>query len=186
MVKIEIASMVCGIGRILCCALLVCSMCDSVTPDDDALTLVRQDYLGTELRTDGYYYNNTSNPKYWEIFILSRNGVLSYESAVDTTAIVQQEELFKNGQWYSQIKDDKLLWGLFEINGQSIIWEKWDPSSGGGPLPAYRWSGSIINDTMFEISNVCRVSGSGCVAINRPYHFKQLTPKPDSISKFVQ
>ena len=43
------------------------------------------------------------------------------------------------------------LGGVFIINGQSIKFEKWYPSSGGG-LPAYVREGDIINDTTFVIS----------------------------------
>ncbi len=62
--------------------------------------------------------------------------------------------------------------------------ETWVPSE--GKMPAFNYSGDILNDTTFLITKVKRASGSFTTAIDDTYHFKHFSPKPDSRNEFVK
>jgi hypothetical protein len=56
----------CGMNFLLSC-------CNKLFPDEK-LTLQRRDYIGKELRTDGYYYYFTQNNTV--VYFLYKNGII--------------------------------------------------------------------------------------------------------------
>jgi hypothetical protein len=85
-------------------------------------------------------------------------------------------------------KEYQVMWGVFLIENNSIRFEHWYPSS-GGPLKAYVRSGTILNDTTFQITKSYRNKNGEKAEVtsrNEVYHFKQFSPKPDSTNKYVQ
>lgn len=146
--------------------------------EDEELSLQRTDYIGTELRTDGYYYwryqyeHDGFQYDRVEPRFLYRNGVFIFVNRLDFSKLEQQEEDFRKGTFYENIKNEKVQWGIFQISGSSIVFEGWDYS--GGPfLTSYKENGEIINDTTFRIKKAI-------------FHFKQFSPKPDSTNRFIK
>jgi len=156
---------------------------------DDKLTLERVDYLGSELRIDGYYYeyiyvNGNPNPTGITPFFLYRNGIIFGYVGVSIDRIDKLEESFRNGEYVNNAK--KYQWGVFQINGTQIRYEKWVPVE--GPLLACTYEGVILNDTTFVINKYYRALDAGKKVPSEIYwefHFKQFSPKPDSTNRFI-
>ena len=143
---------------------------------DEELSIQRKDFLGNELRTDGYYYSyyeNNSSPSEESIitFFLYRNGViLSSGGYKKTNSDVLEKEMLER---YELLQNKKTGWGVFIVKDNKIEYEQWSTSSGGG-LPIFKSSYDIENDTTL-------ISPCGNI-----YHFKQFSPKPDSINNFIK
>ena len=165
------------------CGILLC--CGILTGDDDKLTLSRQDYNGSELKLEGYYYSSSGHPGKIKIHFLFRNGILLGSNEVwDQTKIVEVEKEFSDGRYYERIKNNKQYWGIFNINGNRIETQRWFETS-GSTLNAYSHTGEILNDTTFRITEVKRVDGTEKREIDYLFHWQDFSPKPDSTCSFI-
>jgi hypothetical protein len=84
--------------------------------------------------------------------------------------------------------NSKFNWGVFQVNGANIKFERWYPSS-GGPLKAYISSGEILNDTTFLITESYRMQKGNKTELkdrNETYYFREFSPKSDSTNKFIK
>ena len=156
--------------RIILCISFFLTSCDKLFPDEK-LSLQRIPYNGNEIQTDGYYYsyyvnNNIPPDEYIVGFFLYRNGVMLSARAYGSTNlnIVEKEMLER----YESLQKEKIGWGVFIVKGNKIEYQQWSTSAGGG-LPVFKSSYNIENDTTLRNPQ------------GRVYHFKQFSPKPDSI-----
>ena len=138
----------------------------------EELSLQRMDYIGNELRTNGYYYC------YYEdgiiIRFLFRNGIIklcgSFPSIQD----------FENCDNPCSGSSSKIGWGVFFVDKDIIKHETWRGSPGFEKLPTEIFEGKILNDTTFHITKYYLSNGENSSAKNMLFHFKQFSPKPDS------
>lgn len=172
-----------------CVLLYACSYINNtLLGGDDELFIERKPYLGNELKIDGYYYQESEDLIYARYFFY-KNGILLQGGGGGSSIeqIIEKDEMIKNGTYYNTVKNSKLSWGVFEIEGTTIRFEHWYPSS-GGPLKAYVRAGTIINDTTFRITQSYRMQSGTKTEMNSKdelYYFKELSPKPDSTNVFV-
>lgn len=161
------------------------SSCEKVGKDDK-LTLDKQDYTGNQLRIDGYYYEKFEG-KYYSLYFFYEDGTVLYgDGGFTEKEFIEHEKQFTNEVWLNGVKNYKAYWGVFNINNDSIAFERWYPSS-GGPFPAYLRTGKILNDTTFVITKSVRSkNGKEEQQLNEVYHFKEFSPKPDSTNNFVK
>jgi hypothetical protein len=154
--------------------------------DDDELTIFKTPFNDNTLKTNGYYYRNwnVNSRSMVDIFFLYKDGVLLYGSTNDSISVNAVEEMFRSGEYYNNSFDRKYNWGAFIIQGDSIFIERWYPSS--RPYWAYRQSGIILNDSTYRLTGIVRVDGTEEDEIDRTYHFKQFSPKPDSTNSFIK
>ncbi len=152
--------------------------------------------VGTNLKTDGYYYLITKDNKY-NAFFLYKNGI------------------YHGGNWLNPINfniknlselDSKIYpifsaeekypsqyhWGVFTTNYLNIEIERWVTSSGGGAYPTQILKGEILNDstihfhTKLEAEPLVANRKKKTFKIDETYHFRQFSPKPDSTNKFIK
>jgi hypothetical protein len=157
--------------------ILIANYCSCQIGADDRLSLQKKPYNGNELKIDGYYYLPDISGNI-TIYFFFRNGILLYGTGALPSELPNLEKSFKDGQFYSEAKDDKTFWGVFNIDSQNIQFDKWY-SDDIGPLRTSISSGKILNDTTFYISN------SSLGNEYETFHFKQFSPKPDSITQFI-
>lgn len=154
---------------------------------DDNLSLPKMVYDGKELRVDGYYYFDYENiESYRTIYFLFANGVILYGSTFPLSELQKQENAYTEPGWQFPNQRPKYYWGLFEIEGDNIRFERWYPSE--PPLKAYVRAGKILDDTTFVITESYRMQGGRKTEIreeNQVYHFKPFSPKPDSTNVFI-
>jgi hypothetical protein len=147
---------------------------------DEELLLSKIPYLGNELKIDGYYYKQSS--AHFRIFFFYMDGIMTDYVDLSSTDLQQVDD--KIPFIYEEIKDDKLRWGVFVINGDIIQYSGWGTSVGGG-LPAGKCIGTIENDTTFCITKSINSDGREFER-NDVYHFRQFSPKPDSTNNFIK
>ncbi|MCK9451808.1 MAG: hypothetical protein M0Q90_08970 [Bacteroidales bacterium] len=158
--------------------------CEKLMKDDE-LVLQKQNYTGNQLRLDGYYYEEFEE-KYYSIYFFYEDGTLLYgDGGFTKKEFIEHEKEFTKDVWLNGVKSYKAYWGLFMIENDSIVFERWYPSS-GGPFPAHRRSGKILNDTTFLITKSIRSNGKEEQKLNEIYHFKKFSPKPDSTNVFIK
>lgn len=153
--------------------------------DDDELQLTRMDYASDELRTDGYNFSKfeSSTPSI-RVYFIYRNGIILYGRSPSLSSLSTLEARYRNGEFYNEIKDLKYHWGVFQVNGEEIDFERWYPSE--PPVETFVRSGKILNDTTFLISKSSKPDGSEARDVNELYRFKKFSPKPDSTNVFIQ
>lgn len=156
--------------------------------EDAKLSTPRQDYLGSQLRLNGYYYYYINgNTKYFDTFFLYRNGVLLHTGADDTGDLLKFESrligtnpnIWRNGS--------KMHWGVFLIEGLVIKFEKWYCAE--GVCKAYGRLGEIVNDSTFIMKESYRMDQgkkARVIDINEVYHFREFSPKPDSTNNYIK
>lgn len=153
---------------------------------DDELSLKKVDYTGNQIRIDGYYYQ-IKDDYHFDIYFFYNNGIIIAAGGVFNSIIEMNEYInneFLNDMNYQNYKSN---WGVFNINKNIIQFERWYPSD--PPLKAYIRAGTILNDTTFHITESYRMKDGEKTEIDvedEIYHFKQLSPKPDSTNSFVE
>lgn len=157
--------------------------CDKDILADDELSLDRIPNTGNQLRIDGYYYlmdDYGVNATYF----FYQNGIIIHRGGWINSSLEELEMNFQTIDW-EEINNNKLKWGVFQVYGDEISFERWYPSS-GGPLPAYIRSGEIQNDTTFIITKSIRSKTGEEKELHETYHFRQFSPKPDSTNNFIK
>ena len=149
---------------------------------DDELSLQKKPYNGNELKIDGYYYQIYDSLLYSVSFFYNNGCLLTVGSGYN------EEELginLKNENWTELFKKNKSWWGLFEIEQQTIKFERWFCD---GNCKTYVRAGEIINDTTFVITESYRMLNGEITEYdveNITFHFKKFSPKPDSTNSFI-
>jgi len=164
--------------------ILFLTSCEKWFWQHDKLHLEKRDYDGTELRIDGYYYDEYgSDVKYLGAIFFYQNGVILNGGAFEKNRVEEVENYYKNNPLY----DSRWSWGLFNTDSCTIKFERWYPSEFINP--AYISEGEILNDTTFVITKQYRIKREvekELRVLNDTFHFKQFSPKPDSTNNFIK
>lgn len=153
---------------------------------DMELSFKRQDFSGSLLKTNGYYYEEPDKSGNSPIHYLYRNGVYhggfkeSYEDAKNGNIDVDATN--------SVLKQTRRVWGAFRLNGNSIEIETWGATYGCSKTISMK--GEVNNDTTFVITQIKYMKKNGKVEeekkVNNTYHYRASLQKPDSTNDFVK
>jgi hypothetical protein len=156
--------------------------CNKLFPPDK-LSLQRIPYSGKELRIDGYYYRKlyNYNEELLNIHFFYSTGIVRYGGGGSTSFEEVEERILNNQIVPGTSRTD---WGVFHVKENTIKFEMWYPSSGGG-APVYVREGMILNDTTFHIIVSYRSNGKERNTEDEMYHFRKFSPKPDSTNNFI-
>lgn len=171
---------------IILLTLLSLNGCDKAFKDEE-LTMKKQPYNGTELKTDGYFYEiNSYTEGIGEALFLYSDGtmLLCGGSGENSDPFGFMEQLFASPDFISHARQHAFYWGVFHINGNAIKYERWYQGDGG--LPAGRSEGTILNDTTFLINRITMLGTGNQTDENIVFHFRHYAPKPDSTNCFIQ
>jgi hypothetical protein len=169
--------------RYLILLLVTLVSCDKIGKDEE-FSLLKKNYNGYELKTDGYFLSTSKKAVgFNDIYVLYINGIALELGNSDV--ISEFEEKFRNGQYYQLIKNNPNVWGLFNIDSTSIKIEHLYPV-GWIESPVYTSFGKILNDTTFVLTKKKHSYGSDEMALQDTFHFKQCLPKPDSTNRFIK
>jgi len=150
---------------------------------DDKLSLQRQPYNENELRIDGYYYF-IHGQKATIYFFFSNGIILHTGDGWQLDNLSEFEQRILSDDFIKKLRNNKSCWGLLSVRNNMIKLEKWYCSDGF--CKVYVQEGIILNDTTFHITKSYRSNGSEKSARDELYHFKQFSPKPDSINNFIK
>ncbi|MDR2907816.1 MAG: hypothetical protein LBU91_07505 [Bacteroidales bacterium] len=157
--------------------LLIASCCKKLFPDEE-LTLQRQDYIGNELRTEGYYYSHFETGVTAVLF-LYKNGVTLSAGGYLTFDLSEIEKRLSN------IKTQKVDWGVFVVNEDTIRWEKWIGTLRPN-ASTITYIGYVENDTTIRFRETYYKETNETGSIDETWHFKQFDHKPDSTNDYIQ
>lgn len=154
---------------------------------DDELTITRHDYNTSQLKIDGYYYQEKDG-EFYSLYCFYRNGIIQYLGGGYTIAELKElEERIKSGI-FDNYEKTKGYWGVFHIDQNQIQFERWYPSS-PGKWTAFIREGKILNDTTFMITVSYRMRKNKRTeesVKSETYRFKKFSPKPDSTNSFIK
>lgn len=150
---------------------------------NDEFSFGRKEYIGSELRTDGYYYFYYPQGNYYNIYFLYTNGISLYGEAVNAAELNEYETAYKNGVFFQRAKNDLSYWGIFEVESNKFKMET--KGNDGNGIKVRITSGYILNDTSFQLTKSMRVNGENARTINELYQFKSFRPKPDSTNNYI-
>lgn len=171
------------------CFLFLLSLvsCFLVTGKDEELTMVRKINSSKKLRLDGYYIRSICNDSKalcnYQTLFLFESGITFWSGTFDENGTSNINKKL-NQSYFNKVHKIKFNWGLYQILGDSIIFEQWYH---GGKNYAYTSLGVILNDTTFVITGSKRSHRpkEGFKKINEIYHFVEFYPKPDSTTTFI-
>jgi uncharacterized protein YqgQ len=164
--------------------LTMSSNCEKII-QDMPFALKKQMYNGTNLRIDGYYYQEKDGYYYVSHFFYKSGIILYLGGRYDNNELKTMENEIASGQFTQKLKDNKYCWGLFCIDERNIQIERYYNTDDLSKKSFIR-SGEILNDTTFSITKVIRSDGESERSVNETYHFKQFSPKPDSTNIFIK
>lgn len=165
--------------------IFLASSCGFLTGQDEQLTLHCEDLTTNHLRTDGYYYTGTIGPgETVTVYFLYRNGTLCSSGSYHGEEFGEKILKASSPDAVAFRKKFKDAWGVFQVNGDSIVFEKWDPGSGQQYL-VNRRLGVILNDSTFMIEKIVGSDGPIRDFHKEIYHFQPFKHKPDSTNDFV-
>jgi hypothetical protein len=151
------------------------------------LHLKRTNYTASNLRLDGYYYDdqNDSSQKTGRAFLYN-NGIVFYLSGYS---------LNQNSEFVASLQDPVIVksnrerrsnWGVFIVEGTNIKYETPSVSESGAP---YVLEGSVLNDTTIYFTQYYELTKKGKKrkqsSTDITFRFVQFSPKPDSTNNFI-
>ncbi len=144
-----------------------------------SMNMQQQEYLGKGFRIDGYYYNKTS---YYQeghrkdtaitTVIFYRNGFFSSDG-FRTNELGEVEDLLMNQRGPTTFLEGS---GYYQVSGDSINIEFWTNAS-HFPVPTATVQAKILNDSTLKSTILGHYE-------NDIWHFRRLSPKPDSTTIF--
>ncbi len=167
--------------------ILLVSCCSKIfQKEEDFLTISKTSYTGNELKLNGCYYQKwDNNQKFGNVIFLYNNGVVFQKGGSGELKDLNNylSEIQENKFYYSK----KGFWGLFIVEENKIICERWVGTEAG--YLVYQEEGNIINDTTFMMTLSSRINKgvkTNTHKIERIYYFHEYSPKPDSTNNFIK
>ena len=143
--------------------------------EPEKLSFARTNFLGTQLRTRGYYYGDSifSEGEYSvKVVLLFRNGIFLDNYPIklskfffDPQLPIVSSDVLNNSQDY---------WGVFKINNQQFFIEHWMTPLDGCPK-VVKEEAEILNDSTYVLKRT-----------NKIYRFRASLVKPDSTNNFIK
>jgi len=142
----------------------------------DDLQIERENYSGTNLRIDGVFYNNPQKAH----FFLYRDGVFFDGGTGFNGSISDLIKFYSKKENYKTAYELPYAWGVFKIDNDEILIEKWVSGDAFGRYTTSKFSGVIINDTTLLLNHPAAVIGTDT------FYFHKFLPKPDSTNTFIK
>lgn len=150
---------------------------------DDILTLEKIENNSNRLNLKGYYcYEYIENN--FDIYFLYENGIILYGYSPSEDELHKYGIKYKSGEFYKEVQNIKFHWGVYQIDGNSIKFERWYPSE--KPYRTTIREGEILNDSTFIITKTYKANSNEVRERNETYKFKKFSPKPDSTNIFIK
>lgn len=165
--------------------------------------LVRRNISDGRLYLDGYYklrgkamfydsmrnsiaYGIAREQESYNVRIFYTNGIsLGGEIIRADSVDGRPEYIYEKYKNKGNSKGNRNLWGIFSLEGDSIKFENWEPSSGGGMKTVIRM-GKILNDTTFVITKELNRYDGKIGLRQDTFCFVKLTKKPDSTNIYIK
>jgi hypothetical protein len=162
--------------------LLFCTSCRWSIDNDQNFKLKKTKNTAGKPRLDGYYYKFDDSGQVVSILFFFEDGVVMNPGAF-VGGLEGAEREFSNPVVLEKIYGYAENWGLYSVEGDSIIFEL--KQSGAGPLQLFRRVGFFNTDSSFAVSRVKHTQLSKYYEHPQVYYFRKYKAKPDSVNQFV-
>lgn len=173
----------------------------------EPLLTKRENYIGNQLKTDGYYYLLTKEDmgygyttKIFDCLMLFNNGIYYNIShggynpnlKIDSVLVKLDNEVKDQVKRQNDNLNYRPYWGVFKVSNSKIEIERWVTASGAGAYPTQIFIGEIKNDTTIHFHTLVGAypvntnNKKKTKTIDETYHFRQFSPKLDSTNKFIK
>ena len=161
-------------------------MFSSCLKENIPLSNSREDYLGDQLRIDGFYHQITKDGYIVNAVFYYRNGILfqilihsEFSNPADFVSLLTKEriELYRKG---------KYNWGIFKIKGNEFLSEHWETPTQGNYLATITRAGEILSDTSYVITKYINSQRGLAGGGDSYWYFYPFSPKPDSTNVFIK
>lgn len=149
----------------------------------EKLTGQRQSYVGSEIKTNGYYYcidtvtgGSVDKPKkevVARIYFFYRNGVVHHSNMIFSD-LKRLEATFKDSIFMARFKERPYGWGIYSIENDRIEIESWSTST-GGKHPNFKYNLDIVSDSVLHYSYR-----------HNTFLYRRFDLKPDSVNRFIE
>lgn len=137
------------------------------------------------LKTDGFYYNESSINTNQEMYFFYKNGTIfiervwpSVEDEMTRLIKIKVENNFNKIYKYQ-----KSYWGYYRTFGDSLVIQKPEQQEGH---PVITYTGKFLNDSSFYINSAIHESKKVFYFEKINYNYRKFEAKPDSTNKFVR
>lgn len=153
--------------------------------EDDKIFLSKKENTSNRLKLDGYYYWYDTDGLLIFDFFLYENGILFRVTGSEETCEDYEKKILTSENIEQHYRHKKKFWGVYLIEDSVIKYELYYPGSSCS-MSTWVMEGIILNDTTFHIQKSYKPDGSDLNVENKTYHFKQFSPKPDSINPYIK
>ena len=155
---------------VLIFGLFICGKCNR-----EKLHLKRQNYIGNNIRIDGFYYNKPNKAH----FFLYSNGIYYDGGNLFIGTLADMEYHYTNNLYNKNSYNLPYRWGVFLIFDNKIVIEKWISSDMMAKYPTLQFDGIIINDTTLALHYLDDKTKRDT------FYFHKCNHKPDGTNKFI-
>ena len=164
---------------------IICIL-SSCIKENIPLTHSREDYLGDNLRIDGFYYEKKRDGTINSILtFFYKNGVTFEVTFSETISDPAECIAVLNKERIEAHRKRKYNWGIFIINNNDFFCEAWATPIDGNYVHLITQTGEILSDTCIMITtfnngNTFQENLKGMM------YFYPYSPKPDSTNTFIK
>jgi hypothetical protein len=162
--------------------LLFCASCRWYKKNDQNFTIKKVTNTDSKPRLDGYYYKFDDSGNVVSVFFFFKDGIVMTPEAF-LGGLEGAEREFSNPVLLEKVYGYAEHWGLYKVEGDSIVFEL--KRSGAGPLQLFRSVGFFNTDSSFAVSRVIYNGQSEDFENPRIYYFRKYKPKLDSANQFI-
>ena len=149
------------------------------------LNFPREEYLGDNLRIDGFYYQKKSDGTMNNLLhFFYKNGVI-FEIIISKDIAVLSECIAElTNELVESQRKRKYHWGIFIIKNNDFYSEQWATPIDGNYVHLITQTGEILSDTCFMITKFD--NGINIYDVHGMWYFYPYSPKPDSTNTFIK
>lgn len=143
-----------------------------------------------QIRMDGYYYyrypEGHFNAGITNVWVFYENGVLKDVMSTRTYNLSEIDKEIKDNYIGPEYESVKWSWGVFVLKGKTLEIEKWAVPLFPGPTRSIEYSGTVLNEKQFLLTEYRDPDTGKREKVNMTYTFREFSPKPDSTNQFIE
>lgn len=153
-----------------------------------APTLILKNNTSEKIKLSGYFYVKKDNNLYNSIVLYQNGIVLEGGSSEVSAGINSVDSNFLATNNFNNSYDRKIpyIWGIYSINENYIIIERYKVPAFGESYQTYVDKGHIINERQFIITSRKYIKTGKLEARRDTFNFRPFSTKPDSTNNFIK
>ena len=164
------------------------SACCTDDSNDDNLTFNKTSYTGTELKTNGFFYEIGKFGDFSSATFFYDNGIMN--DIEGSSSSLNAFEVYINevsdNNWSI---NNKTGWGIFKIESNVLYYQRWYPKPYCGLFKVFTHECEIVNDSTYILKKQYRIANGQLTELTFPnvtYKLVKFQNKPSPINPYIQ